>query len=48
MSITSQTYAIPQILLAHVGSVAALTSSGDINQQLGGMISQVGVWLVQQ
>ena len=42
VSITSQTYAIPQALLAHMGSAATPTSSGDINQQLGGMISQVG------
>jgi len=43
VSITSQTYAIPQALLAHMGSASTPTSSGDINQQLGGMISQVDV-----
>lgn len=48
LSIMSQTYSIPQAVLhAHMSTTATPTTSvsgeSDINQQLGGVISQVGV-----
>lgn len=48
LSIMSQTYSIPQAVLnAHMSTTATPTTSvsgeSDINQQLGGVISQVSV-----
>lgn len=52
LSIMSQTYSIPQAVLhAHMGSTATPTTSAaagesDINQQLGGVISQVSIVII--
>lgn len=51
LSIMSQTYSIPQAVLhAHMGTTATPTTSvsgeSDINQQLGGVISQVSIVIV--